>query len=44
MNCNKEEWYKKYKCRPIKKVKGFIWKNDVWVGKIQPMTSTHMSV
>ena len=27
MNCNKEEWYKKYKCRPIKKVKGFIWKN-----------------
>lgn len=25
MNCNKEEWFKKYKNRPIKTYRGFIW-------------------
>ena len=26
MNCDKKEWFKKYKRRPIKTVNGFVWK------------------
>lgn len=26
INCNKEEWFKKYKTRPCKQHKGYVWK------------------